>query len=93
VIGVACADGLAGAWRILKCATRLDGGSDDFLCGSGISERFDDRGERGGDRHRPSPLIHEGATAVAANKTWMPATSAGMTKTLCDMIQSDRDML
>jgi hypothetical protein len=30
-------------WRILKCATRLDRRSDDFLCGTGTFERFDDR--------------------------------------------------
>jgi hypothetical protein len=44
-------------WGILKFPTCLNCGSDDFLCGTGTSERFDDRRERSGERHRLFPLM------------------------------------
>jgi DNA-binding transcriptional LysR family regulator len=42
-------------WGIPKCPTRFDRGRDHFLCGTGTSERFDDRRKRSGDSHGAIP--------------------------------------
>jgi hypothetical protein len=43
VIGVLAPPASLARWGIAKFPTCLDCGSDDFLCGCGTSERFDDR--------------------------------------------------
>jgi hypothetical protein len=52
--------GLSGAVGSLRFPSGRDRRSDHFLCGTGISERFDNRGERRGEFHRPSPRIPTG---------------------------------
>jgi hypothetical protein len=47
-------------WGIPKFPTRLDCRGDDFLCGTGTSERFDNFGEQGGECHRRFPTYPHG---------------------------------
>jgi hypothetical protein len=48
-------------WGILNCPTRFDRRSDDFLCGTGASEQFDNLGWQSRARHRrcatPPPRV------------------------------------
>jgi hypothetical protein len=51
VIGILTLPAPLAPWDILKCPSRPNRRSDDFLCGAGTSERFDNFGEQGGARH------------------------------------------
>jgi hypothetical protein len=53
--------------------TRFDRRSDHFLCGTGISERFDDRGKHGGEFHRALPTYPHGMLQTGpgrCGRTW-----------------------
>ena len=62
----------AARWGIPKFPTRFptrfDRRSDDFLCGTGTSERFDNRGKRSGACHRDAPYRPTGCSRPASIK-------------------------
>jgi hypothetical protein len=62
-VGVQAGAPATAPWGIPKSPTSLDHRSDDFLCGAGTSEGFDDRTKRRGDRHRPSPRSASSSTS------------------------------
>jgi hypothetical protein len=65
-IGMLAWSAAAVGWGIAKFPTRFDRRSDDFLCGTGISERCDNLREQGGECHRRFPKSH-GCSKPASN--------------------------
>jgi hypothetical protein len=71
-----------------KFPTCLNCGSDHFLCGTGTSERFDDRGKQSGECHRRFPTYPHGRST--RGKSRLPSRHIGVRRSAAKAIGSRR---